>query len=267
MVTISPDGRQLGCGFRDGGVRLYRLDKTAGSKLVATRKWPGHKSWIDTLVFDRAVAGWQPAVARVRSPSGIPQLPRRCRNRPATEASRSRRWPLRPRVIGWLPAGSNDRRTWSVTDGKPQAVLKGQKGAGAVAGLFARRPAAGLGRTPRSDQALVDHRRALKTTLPGTRGATGFQRSFARILYRRQRLASADVTRKSGCGRCPTESGRVFPGKNSSASWGRVRAMRDSACIRGESLNNRAIAGTWQVLTCSGLWVFRVVRFGCLSVP
>ncbi len=198
MVTISPDGRQLGCGFRDGGVRLYRLDKTAGSKLVATRKWPGHKSGIDTLVFDRSgrrlatgcrtgeITIWDTATAKaVSKPAG----------HGGQQVSALAFAPKGDR----LASGGFDTivRTWSVTDGKPQAVLKGHKGLVLSLGYSpdGLMLASGERHGPIKLWSTADG--ALKMTLPGhSGGQLGFSVHSLEFSTAGKRLASAGRDKK-----------------------------------------------------------------------
>ena len=129
MVAISHDGRQLACGMRDGGVQLYRLDLAAGGKLASPRRWVGHKSWIDTLVFDRSgkrlatgcrtgeITVWDTASAKpISKPAG----------HGGQQVSALAFAPKGDR----LASGGFDTvvRIWSVDDGKPQGVLKGHRG-------------------------------------------------------------------------------------------------------------------------------------------
>lgn len=171
MVTISHDGRQLACGMRDGGVQLYRLEKTAGSKLALVRGWSGHKSWIDTLVFDRGgrrlatgcrtggITVWDTATAKVVSkPAG----------HGGQQVSALAFAPKGDR----LASGGFDTvvRIWSVEDGKQQAVLKGHKGlvlslSFAPDGLVL---ASGERHGPIKIWSVTDG--ALRTTLPGHSG-------------------------------------------------------------------------------------------------
>ncbi len=171
MVTISGDGRQLACGMRDGGVQLYGLDLAAGGKLAALRQWTAHKSWIDTLVFDRSgtrlatgcrtgeIGIWDTATAKsISKPAG----------HGGQQVSALAFSPKGDR----LASGGFDTvvRVWSVDDGKSQAALTGHKGL--VLSLCYSPDGLLLASGERHGQIRIwsTSDSALKTTLPGHSG-------------------------------------------------------------------------------------------------
>ncbi len=129
MVTISQDGRRLACGMRDGGVLLYELNRADGGVLGKPRAWRAHKSWIDTIVFDRSgqrlatgcrtgeMAVWDARTGRVVS-------------KPAGHGGQQVSALAFAPKGDQLASGGFDTivRIWNTDDGKAVAQLKGHKG-------------------------------------------------------------------------------------------------------------------------------------------
>lgn len=198
MVTISRDGRQLACGLRDGGVQLHRLDKAKDGKLTSPRQWVGHKSWIDTLVFDhggtRLATGCRTGEITIWDTGTTKPV-----SKPAGHGGQHVSALVFSPKGNRLASGGFDTavRIWSVDDGKPQGVLKGHRGliqslCYAPDGLLL---ASGERHGPIKLWSTVDG--SLKTTLPGhSGGQLGFSVHSLDFSSDGKRLASAGRDKK-----------------------------------------------------------------------